>query len=59
MKDPSTARKKRMASMSFPVRKPPSNGSTGSRKVVDDSDEDEDIAPAKPPTPKAKPKSRS
>ena len=31
---------------------------TGSRKVVDDSDEEEDAAPVKPSTAKAKPKSQ-
>jgi hypothetical protein len=42
----------------LPTPQSGSNHSIGSRKVVDDSDEDEEVAPAKAPTPKAKPKSQ-
>jgi hypothetical protein len=33
--------------------------STGSRKIVDDSDDEEEVAPAKEPAPKVKPKSQA
>lgn len=59
MKDPSAARKKRTASKSFLHLNSGANHSIGSRKVVDDSEEDEEVAPAKAPTPRAKPKSQS